>query len=53
MKDAYKELKNKDYDLYIKTIEKAGSIALRNNLSLNESYNLESSLVEFVLLIIK
>ena len=49
MKDIYRELKEKDYDLYVKTIEKAGALCIRNNLDMMESANLEKTLVEFVL----
>ena len=53
MRDIYKELKGKDYDLYMKTIEKAGALCIRNNLDSKESANLERTLVEFALMILK
>lgn len=51
--DIYKELKEKDYDLYMKTIEKAWLLCNRNNLDSAESANLERTLVEFALMILK
>lgn len=51
MRDIYRELKEKDYDLYVKTIDKAGALCIRNNLDLIESANLEKTIVEFALTI--
>jgi len=53
MRDIYKELKEKDYDLYMKTIEKAWLLCNRNNLDSAESANLERTLIEFALMILK
>lgn len=52
MIDLYKELKEKDYYLYKKTIEKADVLGIQNDLSLEQRSNLEKTLVEFVLQII-
>ena len=51
MRDIYRELKEKDYDLYVKAIEKAGALCIRNNLNFMESANLEKTMVEFALTI--
>lgn len=51
MSNIYRELKEKDYNLYVKAIEKAGALCIRNNLNLTESANLERALVEFALII--
>lgn len=51
MRDIYRELKEKDYDLYVKAIETAGALCIRNNLDLMESANLEKTMVEFTLTI--
>ena len=53
MIDIYRELKEKDYVLYVKTIEKAEALCIRNNLDLSERANLEKTLVEFALIIRK
>ena len=53
MRDIYRVLKEKDYDLYTKAIEKAGALCIRNNLDSEESANLEKTMVEFTLMILK
>lgn len=45
----YKLLKELDYDLHIETIQKADVLSIRNNLSIEQGYNLEKTLIEFIL----
>lgn len=49
--DVYRELKKEDYGLYVKTIETASALCIKANLNLNESANLEATLIEFALMI--
>ncbi len=46
--DIYKQLKEKDYDLYVRTINLSQGIAFNNKLSLNASAILEETLIRFI-----
>jgi hypothetical protein len=49
----YNKLKERDYALYIKTIEKAGMLSLKFGFGLVDGFILEANLIDFVLDIVK
>ncbi len=47
--DLYEKLRNYDYNLYIKTIEKSENLCCALNLDIKQGAKVESCMVEFAL----